>query len=485
MNVKFDWDKSRRQGILVSDHLDQIREHFSVKNEAARFMKFKNRFIPTRKYSITPAGRFDAGLTADIIKYINSNLSKSTQIIFTQQFTDNTNTTTTCLPVDSDISLPKLSIELRDYQTDIVEECIRSGRGVVILATAGGKTLTFATLLQYMFDSNNKFKCILIVPDRGLVEQTFNDFIEYGVKFAVSRWTGDDDLDLSSNVIISNLGILQSSNSDISWLKGIDACIIDETHKVRAGNKINSIFKVLHTRNIFGFTGTMPEDPIDQWNIVGKIGPVIYEKHSDELRQEKYISNVKVQVLKINYTERPAYPKVLESPADRYRAELQFIIHNKFRNNILSSLCNKMKNNALILVDYIEHGSLLHAALSSSCKDKKVFFIRGEVDIEDREKVKQIMEMNDNVIVVAISKIFSTGINIKNIHYIIFASGGKAKIKTVQSIGRGLRLHKNKSELIIFDIGDDLIYGNQHLAKRITFYQKENIEYGITPITQA
>ena len=92
--------------------------------------------------------------------------------------------------------------------------------------------------------------------------------------------------------------------------------------------------------------------------------------------------------------------------------------------------------------------------------------------------------MQDNVVVIAISKIFSTGINIKNLHYIVFGSGGKAKIKTIQSIGRGLRLHKNKTELIIFDIGDDLQYGLQHLAKRVIHYGKERIEYGVQEIKQ-
>ena len=114
----------------------------------------------------------------------------------------------------------------------------------------------------------------------------------------------------------------------------------------------------------------------------------------------------------------------------------------------------------------------------SYCPNKKVYFIRGEVAVEDREKVKTIMEEEDDVIIVAISKIFSTGINIKNLHYIIFGSGGKAKIKTIQSIGRGLRLHKNKTKLIIFDIGDNLQYGRRHLLKRIDHYQRENIEYG-------
>lgn len=150
----------------------------------------------------------------------------------------------------------------------------------------------------------------------------------------------------------------------------------------------------------------------------------------------------------------------------------------------MTSLCNKFDKNALILVDYLDHGRILHRYLQSRCTDKKVYFIRGEVDVEDRDKVKKIMEEQDNVVVVAISKIFSTGINIKNLHYIIFGSGGKAKIKTIQSIGRGLRLHKDKSKLIIFDIGDMLQYGQRHLAKRVDWYKTEQIEYGVQKISE-
>ena len=228
----------------------------------------------------------------------------------------------------------------------------------------------------------------------------------------------------------------------------------------------------------------MPEELIDQWNIIGKIGPIVYEKNSYELRQGEYIADVKAQIIKLEYAAEPKYPTTIKSPSEKYRVEIDFIIHNEFRNNVLSALCNKFDKNALLLVDYIEHGALLHKHISERCKDKKVYFIRGEVAVEDRDKVRGIMEMEDNVIVVAISKVFSTGINIKNLHYIIFGSGGKAKIKTIQSIGRGLRLHKDKTKLIIFDIGDDLYYGRQHLAGRISHYEKENIEYGAQTIRE-
>ena len=125
------------------------------------------------------------------------------------------------------------------------------------------------------------------------------------------------------------------------------------------------------------------------------------------------------------------------------------------------------QNNCLILVDYISHGEELYNSLTSACKNKQVYFIRGEVPVEERDEVKSLMESTKDVVCIAISKIFSTGINIKNLHYIMFASGGKAKIKIIQSIGRGLRKHKDKQDVIIIDIADKLHYGYQHLCKRL------------------
>jgi superfamily II DNA or RNA helicase len=170
------------------------------------------------------------------------------------------------------------------------------------------------------------------------------------------------------------------------------------------------------------------------------------------------------------------------NPTDFYKKELDFIIENKFRNVLLSKIVNKVEKNVLILIDFIKHGEILESVLKLNCNNKKVFFIRGEVEVEEREKIKNIIETDDNVVVIAISKIFSTGINVKNLHYIVFAGGGKAKIKTVQSIGRGLRLHINKDKLIIFDISDQLYYGIQHTNKRKQIYEKEKIQYYTTDL---
>ena len=469
--ISFDLDKTQKYGTIKGDQLEMLREVFSVPNKAAKFNRFRSRFTPSRIHTITPAGRFDVGLFFEIKKYLSS-LDSGIKLHLTDRFR---NSVYPKIRTSGDVNL---SLKLRDYQSKIVDACCLLGRGVTVLATAGGKTLTMAALLERVFHNNNRFKCLLVVPNLSLVKQTYGDFREYGTNFTCSMWTGNNELNLGTNVVIANTSILQSSKSDIKWIKDIDVLVIDEVHGLRRQNKINKIISKIHTQNRYGFTGTMPEETIDQWNIIGKIGPIIYEKDSYALRKEDYIVKASAQVVKINYKGKPKDTKS-PNPLAKYKSEIDFLTSSDYRNKVIAALCKNFDNNSLVLLDYIEHGIKLYNYVKRVCKDKEVYFIRGEVDIDEREKIRRYMESNNNVVCIAISKIFSTGVNIKNLHYLVFAGSGKAKIKTLQSIGRGLRKSDNKTKLVIFDVYDNLYYGRQHFEKRSALYDKENIEYKI------
>lgn len=463
-------DKTKNKGILAGDFLDEARTRFSIKNDAARFAnKFGKRFLPSRLYAITPTGRFDCCLFFEIQKFLKEYCNQDkidvqpdfVEVIIPGKFNEK---------YKSIQSLKPLKLSLRDYQSDIVKKCISYGRGVVVLATGGGKTLIIATLAETLALNKAFRKGLIIVPNLGLVEQTYNDFVDYGVSFSYSKWTGNSNLNHNTDVIIANLGILQSKKTDLSFLNDIDLLIIDEVHTSRKGNQINKLIDNIKTNHKYGFTGTLPESPLDQWNIIGKVGPVIIEKSSYELREKKVITPATALVMEINYKSKP----LLTGAINKYKEELEFLFTNSFRNNIILNFAKKVNNNILILVDFIKHGEELYNIISKNT-DKEVYFVQGSVEIEDRERIKKIMEYKDNVICIAISKIFSTGINIKNLHYIVFAGGGKAKIKILQSIGRGLRTHHNKQMLYIVDIADQLHYGNKHYRRRLEFYEQENI----------
>lgn len=472
-SIIFGYDSTRLMCYIKGDVdiFKQVREKFSINNDQYQFQRRFSRYVPKRIYSITPTGRFYPGLFFSIKKYIDDNF-KNITIAYNAKFQQ------VVKPAYSINDHASLQLDLREYQHDIVKKCLQIGRGVAILATAGGKTLTMACLIETIYKKHKNqsdFKCIVIVPTLNLVHQTYKDFIDYNVSFDVKKWTGNEPIDEhNTTVTIANTGILQSKKTNYEWVKYVDLLIVDEVHMLRKGNKINKLISNIVTPNKFGFTGTMPESLIDQWNIYGVIGPKLFEKNSKNLRDEEYIGKVNTTIIEITYKNTP---EKCDNPNDRYRKELDFIINNTFRNKLIGKICSNANNNCLVMVDYIEHGKLVYEHIKQCDPDKQVYYIRGDVDIREREKIRQLMEEENNITIVAISKIFSTGINIKNLHFIVFAGGGKAKIKIIQSIGRGLRLHNGKKDLIIVDIMDRLKYGISHGEKRKNLYDEEQIKY--------
>jgi len=449
------------------DLFDQIRENFSVENTAARFARRYSRFAPRRKYVITPTGNCELGLYWSIRQYLIKNQIKIDIEV--------SPTLTKAIKVGLDKEMVNdFKFTLRDYQEEVIKKAIKLGTGTCVLGTGAGKTFTTAALIENFFRASgdrDTFKCLMLVPDLGLVTQTYEEFLNSGTTYKLTKWTGQTKPDFTANVIIANIGIIQSRFEDNEWLRHIDLLIVDECHKITAGNKISKIVQQIRTPNKFGFTGTLPEDDLNKWSIIGKLGPVIYEKSSYELRLEDHLANVVIKILNISYSPAPHF-----SGPSGYRDELEYIYESDKRNSLLQKLVGKLNNNTLILVNHIAHGETLEEYFSK-LTNKKVYFIRGSVDVEEREKIKKIMERETNVVCVAISAIFSTGVNVKNIHNIIFAAGGKSFIRTVQSIGRGLRKHDAKDKLVIFDICDQLKHGQAHCDKRKTIYDKEKIKY--------
>jgi superfamily II DNA or RNA helicase len=480
INITIDYDSTRKKGIIVSEYLPIIREYFSVEDKSQFFRKrFAVGYTPkTRIYAITPQGRFNLRLFFTIIEFV-----KSQNIDYELNLTDSFRKAISRPSLKQNIE--ELNLTLRDYQTETIQQCLKHASGVIVLPTSAGKTLVMATLYNSINTQINNIKTLILVPDIQLVQQTYSDFLSYGIESKnITKWTGNNDPNIHSNIIIANHQILQSKKQNLQILQNIQLLIVDECHKLRAGNNINKVLDNIPANLRYGFTGTLPDSKIDQWNIISKLGEIIYYKQSIDLRQQKHISDVHVVVLKLCYNNLPNFSKpTMESPTAAYEEEIDFLQKNNFRNTVISKLTNKVDKNMLILVDRIVHGELLLDILKTNT-DKKVFFVQGSVELNEREKIRNLMEKHNNVICIAISKIFSTGINIKNLHYIVFAAIGKAKIKIIQSIGRSLRLHTSKKIAAIFDIGDNLRYGNQHLISRLQLYDNEQIPYSIKEINE-
>lgn len=465
---------NNKQGEIKTDTstLDLIRSKFSIANPA---YGRGNKFAPARLYAITPSGRFDVGLLDNIKAYLDSEqlfykIDSSLEKVFNIGFENPT--------------IKQYSLTYRDHQDKSIKTALKKGRGVVVIPTAGGKTLIMSGIIESIRLSMEKpdAKALVIVPSLQLVTQTAKDFQDYGME-KVTKWSGDNVPDPNATTIVAGTQILMSEKTDLTILDDIEILLVDETHGLRRGNEINKLFSIIGAKYKFGFTGTMPPSLIDQWNIIGKIGPIIYEEKTQDLKEKKYVSNFKIIILDIKHENIPNFTKNVIRPAEAYNNEIEYLMNNKRRNDIISKLASKLSNNTIIMVDRIDHGVNIELALKEMCKDDRpIYFIQGSTDIEERERIRSLMEERSDVIAVAVSKIFSTGINIPNLHNIIFASAGKAKIKIMQSIGRALRLHPTKTMATIFDISDNTKYGKTHVLERIKLYENEKYTYSTKKI---
>ena len=426
-------------------------------------MRRKGYYVSERFYSITPAGRFDLGLFYKIYRYLTETL-KLDDIRIDPELIQKVN------PIKGIETIEYLNYEPRDYQKEMCKKAFKFGRGIFEVATGGGKTYAMAVICHNLLKNNLAKKILVLEPDLGLVEQVYDEFLKVGVKSWTEKYTGETNFDGNSEIVIANIGILNSRGEE--KVQDCDAIIIDEAHKLKRGNKINKVLDKIQADIRFGFTGTLPDEKEDAMCIEGKIGPVIYKKTSVDLKE--YLAPACCNIVELDYQNQPDWfaPEDLK----RYRQEYDFIINNQSRNNIISKLGCNLQNNTLVLIDRIQHGLDLQKNLQKSCENKKVFFIRGEVEVESRNEIRKIMENKNDVICIAISSIFATGIDIKNLHNIILANAGKAKIRLLQSIGRGLRLHPSKEKLMLIDLADQLYYGKKHFEKRLEIYNREQIE---------
>ena len=478
MNVLFDFDSVSRKPQIVSEFLPEIREHFSVEDKALVFLKRRTgRHMPVRKYAISNKGYFDLPFFQDIcneirIKFPALTLKISERLSYlvaTESFSSH--------PV-------KLNLTPRDYQLESASIALKRGKGVIVLPTSAGKTLVIALIASTILKEKD-YNILILVPDIQLVQQTFQDFLEYGLSESlISKWTGNNAFS-PTKIVVANSQILLSKKQNTDVLNRFNAVIIDECHKMASAEKISKLVKELKCKHIFGFTGSLPENQYDVWSINRIFGSIVYQKKSIELRQDKFISKVRVVSIEMTYKNIPRFTKPsMSEPTAGYEEEITWLHTNEYRSSVIAKISNKLETNTLILVDRIVHGEFLLEYLKNKT-NKQIYFIQGSVEVEEREKMRALMEEQSDVICIAISKIFSTGISIKNLHNIIFAAIGKARIKIIQSIGRSLRLHHTKNIATIFDIADVcLYYGERHYQERIRLYGTEKIPVSTTELSE-
>ena len=231
----------------------------------------------------------------------------------------------------------------------------------------------------------------------------------------------------------------------------------------------------------FGFTGTLDGSQTHKWVLEGLFGPSYKVTQTKELIEKGHLSKLQIKILLLKHNSQQF---------NEYEEEVQYIIGNEKRNNFIKNLVLDLKGNSLVLFNRVEsHRQILYELINNSAsKKRKVFFVHGGVDTETREKIREITEKENDAIIVASYGTFSTGINIKNVHNVIFASPSKSRVRNLQSIGRVLRKGENKNKAILYDIADDATYKSRknytlnHLIERIKIYNEENFNYEIITV---
>lgn len=370
-------------------------------------------------------------------------------------------------------------VKPRDYQYDTVYKAIKNNRGLFVSPTGSGKSLMIYSLVRWYYESGSKI--LIIVPTTSLVEQMVKDFKDYG-------WNADDhmhqiysgkDKNTNKDIIISTWQSLYKFPK--LYFDDFDCVIGDEAHLFKAKSLTGLMTKLHNAKYRFGFTGTLDGSKTHKWVLEGLFGHCEKVTRTDDLIQKGYLSNLRIKCLVLRHEYQYF---------NDYHEEMEYIISHQQRNNLIKNLVKNLDGNTLVLFNYVEkHGEPLYEMINNSVEPgRKVFFVSGSTDTEDREEVREIAEKEDNAVIVASYGTFSTGINIKRLHNIIFASPSKSRVRNLQSIGRVLRKGDGKAIATLYDISDNIStkgrenYTLRHLYERLKIYQEENFNYEIIKI---
>jgi superfamily II DNA or RNA helicase len=367
----------------------------------------------------------------------------------------------------------------RDYQEDAVYRALRYNRGLMISPTASGKSLMIYSVVRYYAERG--LSILIVVPTTSLVEQMFKDFQDYGwdaQNYCHRIYSGRE----KNNEMPITITTWQSIYKlEKNWYSGFDVVIGDEAHLFKSKSLIDIMTKLLDCKYRFGFTGTLDGTQTHKWILEGLFGPSYKVTKTKELIDKGHVSKLDIKILLLKHEGKKF---------NTYEDEIQYLIAHQKRNNFIKNLSLDLKGNTLILYSRVDtHGRVIYDIINNSITDeRKVFFVYGGVDAEEREEVRRITELENNAIIIASYGTFSTGVNIKNLHNVIFASPSKSRIRNLQSIGRVLRKGNQKEKAVLYDISDDISLKNlrnytlNHLMERIKIYNEESFNYEIVTV---
>jgi len=381
----------------------------------------------------------------------------------------------------------KLPFEPRDYQIDAFVHAIRNRRHILVCPTGSGKSLILYLIMSYLYQNHKKG--LLIVPTINLVEQMAKDFTSYSVNngFDVDKMVHKiyqgKEKSTKKYLTISTWQSLQSEPTE--FFEDFDFFLGDECHLFSAKSLTGIATKLTNADYRIGDTGSLDDSKCHHLVLQGLFGSIRNVTTTKKLIDANHLSDFEIKALILKHPEDKC--KVLQS--NTYQEEIDYLINSESRNKFIENLALSLDGNTLVLFQLVEkHGEILYKDLITRSPERRIFFISGKVGIDIRERIREIVEKEKNAIIVASFGTFSTGVNIRNLHNVIFASPSKSRVRNLQSIGRVLRLSDDNSVATLYDIVDDLRYKKwenftlKHFGVRLKLYVSEKFKHKLYKI---
>lgn len=394
------------------------------------------------------------------------------------------------IPIE-DIKAIPLSIRgevgtFRDYQLDAIHHALTHTRCLLLSPTASGKSAIAYGIIRWMLHHTDK-KVLVVVPTVSLTQQMVGDFKDYSSMDPtfdgdsichIIQGGREKDSDQARIYVSTWQSIFKLPES---WFRQFSVIIGDEAHLFQAKSLTEIMKKASSIPYRYGMSGTLSGAKTHELVLEGQFGPIHQVTKTIDLMNRGDLAELDISILVLKHTEemRKKHKKAT------YVEEIAYLVKSESRNRFITNLAIDLKGNTLVLFQYVEHhGKPLHKIISEKVKgDRRVFYVSGETDSEMRESIRHITENEKDAIIVASVGTFSTGINIRNLHNIIFAAPSKSQIRVLQSIGRGLRKSDNGEPTKLYDIVDDLTHRKRmnftlkHGIERVRIYTKERFKH--------
>lgn len=367
-----------------------------------------------------------------------------------------------------------LNLKFEPYPLQIAAfvHAVRRRRCLLLSPTGSGKSLILYMLAKFY----EGLPTMLVVPNLGLQDQMVRDLEEYGWGSSpLHRVGGGSYPDPSKGLNVGTWQTFVKTDPDI--LSQFEVLLGDEVHGFEAKSLRKITDSLPRAEYRVGVTGSLKDSLTHELVLEGQFGPVKTVAKTRELQKKGILSPLKIQVLVLNH------PTTCPVPKD-YRGEIETVMASVPRSKFITNLAASLKGNSLILFQEVKnHGNLLEPMLKAKLGEHRVHYVHGGVSGEERTDIRQLLENSEDNVLVASYGTFSEGMNVKNLHNVVFASPFKSKIRLLQSIGRGLRVLEGKNRCTLFDVADAFgrgrEYGMDHLQERLEVYAREGFDFEV------